>query len=39
MDCPNTSMEKQDHDSDDIVRPVVAFSAFGPQAFSISAPF
>lgn len=39
MDCPNTFMEKEDHDSDNIVRPVVAFAAFGPRAFSISAPF
>lgn len=29
-------MEKQDHDSDNIVRPVVAFAAFEPQAFYLS---
>lgn len=36
MDCPKTFMEKQDHDSDNSIRPVVAFAALGPQAFHLS---
>lgn len=36
MNCPKIFMEKQFYDSDNQVRPLVPFAAFGPQAFCLS---